>query len=109
MTRKILLKDIALKAGVSTTLVSYVINNKKENRINKETARKIRDIASALNYRPNQVAKSLKTKKTFTVGVIVADISNPFSANLVRILEDEAEKYNYTVIFGSSDENIQKF
>lgn len=109
MAKKVLLKDIARKAGVSTTLVSYVLNNQKGNRINKETAQKIRDIAKELNYRTNQVAKSLKTNKTFTIGVIVADISNPFSANLVRILEDEAEKYNYTVIFGSSDENIQKF
>ena len=109
MEKKIVLKDIAKKAGVSTTLVSYVLNNQKGNRINKETARKIRDIAKELNYRTNQVAKSLKTNKTFTIGVIVADISNPFSANLVRILEDEAERDNYTVIFGSSDENLQKF
>jgi LacI family transcriptional regulator len=109
MTKKVLLKDIARQAGVSTTLVSYVINNQKANRINKETAQKIRDIAGALNYRTNQLAKSLKTNKTFTIGIIVADISNPFSANLARIIEDEADQYNYTVIFGSSDENLQKF
>jgi LacI family transcriptional regulator len=109
MAKKVLLKDIARKAGVSTTLVSYVMNNQKENRINKETAQKIRDIAGALHYRTNQVAKSLKTSRTFTLGVILADISNPFSANLARILEDQADKFNYTVIFGSSDENPQKF
>jgi LacI family transcriptional regulator len=109
MLRKVSLKDIALRAGVSTTLVSYVINKQKENRINKETAQKIRDIAEALKYRTNQLAKSLKTNKTFTIGIIVADISNPFSANLARIIEDEADRYNYTVIFGSSDENLQKF
>jgi LacI family transcriptional regulator len=109
MTKKVLLKDIARKAGVSITLVSYVINNQKGNRINKETAQKIRDIARQLNYRTNQVAKSLKTNKTFTIGVIVADISNPFSANIARILEDEADEHHYTVIFGSSDEKVQKF
>jgi LacI family transcriptional regulator len=109
MLRKVSLKDIALRAGVSTTLVSYVINKQKENRINKETAQKIRDIAEALKYRTNQLAKSLKTNKTITIGIIVADISNPFSANLARIIEDEADRYNYTVIFGSSDENLQKF
>jgi LacI family transcriptional regulator len=109
MTKKVSLKDIAQKAGVSTTLVSYVINNLKENRINKETARRIREIAGALNYRTNQLAKSLKTSKTFTIGIILADISNPFSANMARIIEDEAEQNQYTVIFGSSDENLQKF
>jgi LacI family transcriptional regulator len=108
MGRKPSLKDIANEVGVSTTLVSYVLNNLKEGRISKEIAQKIRDVAQRLNYRPNQIAKSLKTSKTFTIGLIVADISNPFSSTLARIVEDEANKFNYTVIFGSSDENQSK-
>lgn len=109
MSKKTSLKDIAKEVGVSTALVSYVLNNLKEGRIRKEVAQKIRDVASKLNYRPNQIAKSLKTRKTFTIGLIVADISNPFSSTLARIIEDEANKLNYTVIFGSSDENADKF
>jgi len=108
MKNKISLKDIAEKVGVSVTLVSYVLNNKMEGRINKEVAQKIRDTAKKLNYRTNQIAKSLKTNKTNTIGLIVADISNPFYSALARIIEDEAEKFNYTVIFGSSDENLKK-
>jgi len=108
MGKKPLLKDIAREVGVSTTLVSYVLNNLKEGRISKEIAQKIREAAQRLHYRPNQIAKSLKTSKTFTIGLIVADISNPFSSTLARIVEDEANKINYTVIFGSSDENQQK-
>lgn len=108
MTRKTSLKDIAQAVGVSITLVSYVLNNQKENRISKEVARKIRQTAQELNYQPNQIAKSLKTSKTRTLGLIVADIANPFSASLARIIEDEADRHQYTVIFGSSDENPQK-
>lgn len=108
MGKKPSLKDIANEVGVSTALVSYVLNNLKEGRISKEIAQKIRDVAQRLNYRPNQIAKSLKTNKTFTIGLIVADISNPFSSTLARIVEDEANRFNYTVIFGSSDENQQK-
>jgi LacI family transcriptional regulator len=108
MSRKVSLKDIAKEVGVSTALVSYVLNNLKEGRIRKEIAEKIREVAQRMNYRPNQIAKSLKTSKTFTLGLIVADISNPFSSTLARIVEDEAEKFKYTVIFGSSDENEQK-
>jgi LacI family transcriptional regulator len=108
MGRKPSLKDIAKEVGVSTALVSYVLNNLKEGRISKEIAQKIREVAQRLNYRPNQIAKSLKTNKTFTIGLIVADISNPFFSTLARIVEDEANKVNYTVIFGSSDENQQK-
>ena len=108
MAKKVSLKDIAKEVGVSTALVSYVLNNLKEGRISKEIALKIREVAQRLHYRPNQIAKSLKTSKTFTIGLIVADIANPFSSTLARIVEDEANKFNYTVIFGSSDENNQK-
>lgn len=104
MRKKVSLKDIANKVGVSTALVSYVLNNQKEGRISKIVAQKIRDTAKELNYFTNQIAKSLKTNKTFTIGLIVSDIANPFSSSLARIIEDEAEKSNYTVIFGSSDE-----
>ena len=108
MNRKVSLKDIAKEVGVSTALVSYVLNNLKEGRISKEISQKIREAALRLNYKTNQIAKSLKTNKTNTIGLIVADISNPFSSTLARIVEDEANKFNYTVIFGSSDENEQK-
>ncbi len=109
MNRKVSLKDIAREAGVSTALVSYVLNNLKEGRIRKEVSQRIRDVARRLNYRPNHLARSLKTRKTFTLGLVVADISNPFSSSLARIIEDEADRMQYTVIFGSSDENPDKF
>jgi LacI family transcriptional regulator len=108
MERKVSLKDIAQKVGVSTALVSYVLNNKRENRVSKELAQRIREVATQLNYRTNQVARSLKTNKTYTIGLIVADIANPFSSGLARIIEDEAEQHQYTVIFSSSDENERK-
>ena len=108
MKKRVSLKDIANKVGVSTTLVSYVLNNQMENRINRETAEKIRKAAAELHYRPNQIAKSLKSSKTQTIGLIVADIANPFSSGVARIIEDEAAKDEYTVIFGSADENARK-
>jgi LacI family transcriptional regulator len=110
MARKTSLKDIANRVGVSTSLVSYVLNNKdKENRVAKETANKIRKAAKELNYYPNLNARSLKTNTSRTIGLIVADISNPFFSSLARTIEDEAYLHNYTVIFGSSDENNDKF
>lgn len=62
-----------------------------------------------MNYHPNWNARSLKTNKTRSIGVIVADISNPFFSNLARTIEDEAFSQDYTVIFGSSDEKVEKF
>ena len=108
MAKRTSLKDIAQAVGVSTALVSYVLNNQKENRIGKEVAQRIRKAAQDLQYQPNQIAQSLKTNKTRTMGLVVADIANPFSSSLARIVEDEASTHNYTVLFGSSDESSQK-
>ncbi|GAB3505397.1 substrate-binding domain-containing protein [Spirosoma knui] len=108
-TKKTSLKDIAQQAGVSIALVSYVLNGKeKESRVGQEIAIKIRQIAEELNYRPNHLAKSLRSGKTHTIGLIIADISNPFFANIARVVEDEAKHYGYTVIIGSSDESAAK-
>lgn len=107
--RKISMKDVAQKAGVSVALVSYVLSGKeKEGRVGKEVATKIRHIAKVLNYQPNHSAKSLRSGKTDTIGLIIADISNPFFADIARIVEDEAKHNGYTVIIGSSDENADK-
>jgi LacI family transcriptional regulator, galactose operon repressor len=107
MDKRVSIKDIARHVGVSTALISYVLNNKDE-RVSPEMALKIRKAAAELNYRPNLIAKSLKSGKTNTLGLIVADISNPFFSGIARIIEDEAKKYGYTVIFGSSDESVEK-
>ena len=109
MEKKVLLKDIARHVGVSIASVSYVLNNKeKEGRVGADIAEKIRKAAAEFKYQPNFIAKSLKSGKTNTIGLIVADISNPFFSNIARIIEDEAKQHGYIVIFGSSDESTEK-
>jgi len=109
MVKKVSLKDIAQKIGVSTALVSYVLSgNEEKGRVGKDTAERIRQAAKELNYQPNHIAKSLKTGKTNTIGLIVADISNPFFASIARGVEDESSKYGLTTIIGSSDESPEK-
>jgi LacI family transcriptional regulator len=77
----------------------------KEKRVGAEVVKKIRKAAEDLNYQPNQIARSLRTGSTKTIGLIVADIANPFFGHLARIIEDEANNFGYTVVFGSSDED----
>ena len=109
MEKKVALKDVAQHIGVSAALVSYVLNGKeKEARVGADMAKRIRKAAADLNYQPNLIAKSLKMGKTKTIGLIVADISNPFFSTIARIIEDEAKKHGYVVIFGSSDESAEK-
>lgn len=108
MNKKIALKDIAKLANVSTAAVSYVLNN-QEHRVAPENAKKIKAIARKLNYRPNQIARSLKTNKTHTIGLVVANISYRFTTGITSAIEAQAKKNKYTVIFGSSDEHVEKF
>jgi LacI family transcriptional regulator len=106
MDKRVSLKDIANKVGVSIALVSYVMNGQeKEKRVGAEVVKKIRQAAEELNYQPNQIARSLRIGSTKTIGLIVADIANPFFGHLARIIEDEANNFGYTVVFGSSDED----
>ncbi len=108
--KKVGLKEIAEYVGVSTALVSYVLNGQAvEKQVNKETAEKILRAAERLHYRPNQIAKSLKLRKTHTIGLVVAEINYRFSTGITRAIEGEAKKNNYTVIYGSSNESKDKF
>ncbi len=103
------LQDIAKKLGVSVTLVSLVLNGKaKRSRISNQVAEKVMSLAKELNYRPNQLARGLRTGKTNTLAFVMADISNIFFARMARVVEDEAEKHGYKVMFGSSDESHVK-
>jgi len=106
--KKTSLNDIAQQLGVSKTLVSLVLNGKaKEQRISDEICRKVSDLAKELNYKPNQIAKGLRTGKTNTIGLIIADIANPFFGKLGREIEIEAASHGYRVMFCSSDENAE--
>lgn len=110
MKKRVSLTDVAQHLGVSAALVSYVLNNKaEEKRVGKEIAEKIRITADELDYRPNHIAKSLKTNKTHTIGLVVADIKYHFTTGVTRAIESEAQKNNYTVIFANSHEDYKKF
>jgi|ERR1035437_759541 LacI family transcriptional regulator len=107
--KRVTLKDIAKKVGVSTALVSYVMNGKeKGKRIGEDLVKKIRQTAEDLNYQPNEIARSLRNGSTKTIGLVVADIANPFFSYLARCIENEALKFGYAVIIGSSDEVVEK-
>ncbi len=107
--KKTSLNDIAKHLGVSKTLVSFVLNGRgKEFRISDDICQKVMDAAREMNYRPNRIAQGLRTGKTNTIGLIIADIANPFFGKLGREIEQEAALYGYSVIFCSSDENPEK-
>jgi len=106
--KKTSLNDIAQQLGVSKTLVSLVLNGKaREHRISAEVCKRVEKLAKELNYKPNQIAKGLRTGQTNTIGLMIADIANPFFGKLGREIEKEAASHGYRVIFCSSDENAE--
>jgi LacI family transcriptional regulator len=108
--KRITSKDIANELGISRTVVSFVLNGKnKEMRISDELTKKVLDLVETRNYQANHIAKSLKTGKTHTIGLIVADIANPFFAKIASEIEKEVRKKGYSVFFCSSNENKKNF
>ncbi|MEC1178858.1 LacI family DNA-binding transcriptional regulator [Metasolibacillus meyeri] len=104
---KVTIKDIAREAGVSITTVSRVLNNKEEGMSN-ETREKVLRVIEKVNYQPNQLARSLVTKRSKMLGLIVPNISNPFFPELCRGAEDEANDHNYSLIICNSDDQLHK-
>lgn len=104
---KITMQDIAEMAGVSKATVSMVIS-KKDKHIGDETRNRILNICDEVGYIPNSIARSLATKKSETIGVLLPDIENPFFSELFRAIEDRANSLKYNVFLCNTDNDSKK-
>jgi LacI family transcriptional regulator len=95
------IKDVAKEAGVSIATVSRVLNDVDV--VNEDTKKKVQDAIKKLGYRPNIIARSLKTQKSRTIGIIIPDISNQFYPEIVRGAEDVSNIYNYNIMLCNTD------
>ncbi len=106
--KKIFLKDIAEALNLSKTAVSLVLNNRgDENKISKDTQKRILDFAQKNNYQPNQMARGLSLGKSETIGLIIPNISDIFYARIAWHIELKAKEFGYNVVFSSSNENAE--
>lgn len=101
---KVTLKELAKKAGVSTATVSMILNQKDQS-ISEATRNKVKALAKEYQYIPNTNARSLVTRKTKTIGLIIPDITNPFFPEVARGVEDRASKSRYSIILCDTDDN----
>ncbi|MEP2279499.1 LacI family DNA-binding transcriptional regulator [Maribacter sp.] len=106
MKPKITLKDIAKELDVSISTVSKALKNSKE--ISKDTKDRIKAFAKFYNYRPNNIALSLKNKRTKNIGVVIPDIVHHFFTTVFRGIEKYANSKGYNVIVCISDESFDK-
>jgi LacI family transcriptional regulator len=100
------IKDVAKKAGVSVATVSRAINDKGY--VHEDTRKLIEEAIRELNYKPNEVARSLYNKKSRLIGLILPDIRNPFFPELARGVEDEMQEHGFRLIIGNADEQLDK-
>src|ERR1700731_5417063 len=103
---KLTMDDVARAARVSKQTVSAVINNKSG--ISEKTRARVREIITRLDYHPNLLAGSLRAQRSFTVGVLIPSITNPFFPEFVRGIEDVAQKHGYSLFLCNSDDDQQK-
>jgi len=100
------IKDVAKLAEVHPSTVSRVIND--DSRISEKTKNKVLLIIKKLGYTPNAIARGLKIKRTYTLGMLIPDITNPFFAEIARGVEDAANKNNFNVILCNTDDKLKK-
>ncbi len=106
--KRITLKQMAEELGVSSSIVSRVLNgHARKYRINRETEAAIRRLAEKRNFSPNQVARGLRLRKSSTIGLVVPDISNPFFACIARSVENEARRRGYSVVLCDTEDRTE--
>lgn len=97
--------DIAKKLNVSLMTVSRALNNKRY--VKEETYKKILEAAEELGYIPNALAKGLALNKTFNIGLVITDISNPFYSKITKIIQEEALKNGYHLTLFNTNESME--
>ena len=100
------IKDVAIRAGVSVTTVSRVLNNRGY--IGKETRKKVEKAISEINYSPNQIARALQKSQSYILGIIVPDSNHPFFSELIKHVEVHASEQNYKVLICNSLDQPEK-
>ena len=101
--------DIARQLNISKTTVSFILNDRaKEKRISDELVDRVLKFINEVGYRPNSLAKSLRTGKSYIIGLMVENIADPFFANIARYIEERAYKNGYRIIYCSTDNDATK-
>ncbi|MFW6308440.1 MAG: LacI family DNA-binding transcriptional regulator [bacterium] len=103
---KVKIKDVAEYADVSISTVSRVLNKKKH--VSDQTIKKVLEAVDELGYRPNKIARGLRTQKTGSIGLIIPDITNEFFSNLAKAIEKYLTRFDYNLLLCNTDENSEE-
>jgi LacI family transcriptional regulator len=101
--RSVTIRDVARLAEVHPGTVSRALNARTSDLVNRETAERVRRAAEQLGYRPNPIARGLKTNRSYTVGVLIPDMTNPLFPPILRGIEDRLDAAGYTALIVNTD------
>lgn len=101
-------RDVAREAGVHPGTVSRVLNPKNRHLISEETATRVERVARDLGYETNQIARGLRTRQSYTVGVLIPDLTNPLFPPMVRGIEDYLHPLGLTALLTNTDSDPQR-
>ncbi len=104
----ITIKDVAKQAGVTAAVVSRVINDDPKLSIREETRSRVLEAVEKLEYRPNAIARSLRTKTTGTIAMIIPDITNPFFPEIIKGAQIAAAENGFSLILFNTEEDVGK-
>jgi LacI family transcriptional regulator len=102
------LRDVARVAGVHPATVSRALNEETRPLVNEETARRVLKVAKQLGYQPNPIARGLKTNRSYTIGVLIPDLTNPLFPPILRGIEDRLETAGYTPLIANTDNDPER-
>jgi LacI family transcriptional regulator len=102
------LRDVARVAGVHPATVSRALNEETRALVNEETAKRVVNAAAELGYRPNPIARGLKTNRSYTIGVLIPDLTNPLFPPILRGIEDHLETGGYTPLTANTDNDPER-
>jgi LacI family transcriptional regulator len=103
---QVTIRDVAKVARVSPATVSRVLNTSEK--VSSDLRDRVLAAVQDLGYHPNSQARSLRTRATTVLGVIISDITNPFFTSMVRGAEDVASKAGFSVVLANADEDLDK-
>lgn len=95
--------DVAAKAGVTVATVSRALGDRTSEALRAETVAHVRAVAEELGYRPNALARGLRTRRSLTIGMLAPDLTNPFMPPVVRAVEEVLVRAGYTLIVANTD------
>jgi LacI family transcriptional regulator len=106
--RRVALRDVAAAANVHPSTASRALNSHTQGRVNPATVERVREAAQQVGYHPNSLARGLRTSRTFTVGMLIPDLTNALFPPIVKGIEDRLSQDGYTLLLANTNYDLER-